>query len=234
MSLVGFSFASELRGPSDGLRPAPAALLARLRPHHDIDLTAGEIRSDVARTRALREPAYEVTGLCRLATTDELAAAFPGAAFLDPLPPCPFRGEHLGWLLWVVPDIPDESSLLGMRLAELSLGRSVDLRNGRFFDAMVESELPLADVVNKWGFGDGDLLLGDRDHEAYVSRRLEEALRHAGVHARVTSPSTFMTGHNAFRIPDADEQTIRRLQGRTVELWARHPLLIRPGPFFET
>ncbi|MFP2923961.1 hypothetical protein ACLESO_01840 [Pyxidicoccus sp. 3LG] len=234
MSLSGFTFASELRGPFGGPLPGVEELLARLAPVYLVDLSTGELRSDVSWLRKTSSPVYEMTGLCRLATTGELSAAFPGSPFLLPLPECPFRGEHLGWLLWTLPDLPEDSSDFGMLLGELSWGRSVDLRTGTFFDAMDEYELPLVDVTNKWGFGDGDLLRGDADYEAYVTRQLEAALQDAGVHERPTSPDTFATLHNGYRLLDFSEETLHRLEGRTVKLWARHPFLVRPGYFFGT
>ena len=225
-----FSFASELRAAPDERASTPAKLLEGL-DHFLVDLGTGEIHGE-----PLGGSALEVIGFCRLASAEELAEVFPGATFLEPLPPCPFRGEHLAWLLWDIPVPRGEPELFGMDLAGLSLGRGIDLRDGRFFDALVECEFLLSEVTNKWGFGDGELLAGSDAYESYVHRCLQEALQKVGVEERLTRPSNFGTLHNAYRLLDADARTKAQLEGHTVRLWARNPQFPGPrnGGFFES
>lgn len=130
---------------------------------------------------------------------------FPGKRFLDWQSPCPFVGQVMGYLVWDHFIAPDPAGQRGaftdLLKGLLATGRSFIARldSGDMIELAVQRELPLGDLTNRWGFGDGELLLtrAESPYARAVCQAAEDAIRAQGLKAEV---EWVPTSHNPLRL----------------------------------
>ncbi|MDR0965830.1 MAG: hypothetical protein LBM75_04920 [Myxococcales bacterium] len=146
-------------------------------------------------------------GRGRLLSPDEACGLFGiDAPFLAWRSPCPFVGNVTAYFVWehfVARDLPEQRGAftdLIKGLFSTGLSFIARLDTGSLVELAVERALPLADLTDRWGFGDGDLLLtraADTPYARAARQAAEAALTALGFRAEV---EWVPTSHNPLRL----------------------------------
>lgn len=126
--------------------------------------------------------------------------SFGSAPWFDLATKCPFLGAVVGFVHVDLFDRDDDlPEWLLSQLLYASRGFLVRLDDGRRFEATVEEDFTLENVVWKHGFHDGECFYERADHADYVREVILSRLQALGLPAQLI---TFGTGHNPHRVED--------------------------------
>ena len=186
-----------------GKHPAEGALGERLRA----ELAVSGVLFEPAEGSTLRIVHGELTigRACFLTPAAARERFGDSAPFLAWKPACPFLGDVVGYLAWdqfVMPDPPERrGAFTDLVRGLIAAGASFICRldTARIVELSVERALPLDELTDRWGFGDGDLLLtrADSAYARDACRSAEAAIAALGFRGEV---EWVPTSHSPLRL----------------------------------
>lgn len=174
--------------------------------HLRAELRAGGIRFEkTAGLDSLLVHGDLTIGRACLLSPGEARARFGGKPFLDWTSPCPFVGPVAGYLVWehfISQEPPGQRGaftdlIKGLFATGLSFIARLDTDD--IAELAIERSLPLGDLVNRWGFDDGELLLtrAESPYARAACRAAEDALSALDLRGEV---EWVPTSHNPLRL----------------------------------
>lgn len=130
---------------------------------------------------------------------------FGAHRFLDWHSPCPFVGEVAGYLVWehfISQDPPEQRGAftdLVKGLIATGLSFIARLDSDVLRELAVERQLPLSDLADRWGFGDGECLL-TRAESPYARAACQAAKTAVAALGLTADVEWVPTSHNPLRL----------------------------------
>lgn len=204
-------------------------------------------------------------GRCMALTMKDAAERFGSAApFLSWKSGCPYIGEVarlIAWNQFLMPDPPGRRGAftnIVHSLLTASAGFVFRLDTSELVPLVVERELPLSDLANRWGFKDGELFLTRKEsaYSASCCAAAVAAMADMGLKAQV---EWVPTSHNPLRLAwhesasflrkrlgleprrnpalygqDGRLKDVDSLDGGNFKIWCRDFSLLERADFWET
>jgi hypothetical protein len=153
-------------------------------------------------------------------TVERVHAAYPQASWLAIDHSEPSIGSVRGFLNfeWWTDDVDARSCLIA-EWFRYSNGYLVDLATGTVFDSLTRRSWPLAEVLSKYGFDDGDFFLNrPPEYFAMIRRTLADALVRASVDAKFVDYGPL---HNPMRVDYRSGDALLKdaVADQFVDLW---------------